>query len=130
MDFEIYMTQPEGYHVAGKESFVCRLHKSLDGLKQSGRNWNILLTSSLKENDFFPSVADPCLYISRSRSDLILFWVDDILAVCQTTTKMNKVKNILKGKFKMKDLGPLKNFLGMRFEYSNSMITFDDSLDS
>ena len=41
---------------------------------------------------------------------------------------MNKITNILKGKFKMKDLGVLKHFLGMRFEISNSRITIDQSL--
>ena len=34
---------------------------------------------------------DPCLYISKSMSELVLYWVDGIVAVCQTTGKMNKV---------------------------------------
>ena len=36
---EIYMTQPSGFKVAGKEEFVCKLKKSLYGLKQSPRQW-------------------------------------------------------------------------------------------
>ena len=127
IDCEIYMSQPEGYVTKGKENLVCRLHKSLYGLKQSGRNWNILLTDVLKKNEFVPSAGDPCLYISKSK-DLILYWVDDILAVCQSHKKLNKIKNILKGKFKMKDLGVLKHFLGMRFEYADSKITIDQTL--
>ena len=127
IDCEIYMTQPEGYAVEGKEHLVCHLHKSLYGLKQSGRNWNILLTNVLKKNDFNPSVGDPCLYISKTK-DLILYWVDDIVVACKSMPKMNKITNILKGKFKMKDLGVLKHFLGMRFEISNSRITIDQSL--
>jgi len=37
----IYMAQPKGYEVKGKEDMVCRLHKSLYGLKQSPRQWYI-----------------------------------------------------------------------------------------
>jgi hypothetical protein len=40
LDEEIYMDQPEGYVIAGKESLVCRLKKSLYGLKQAARCWN------------------------------------------------------------------------------------------
>ena len=36
---EIYMTQPDGYRVAGKENWVCNLHRSLYGLKQSPWQW-------------------------------------------------------------------------------------------
>ena len=127
IDCEIYMSQPEGYLVEGKEQLVCCLQKSLYGLKQSGRNWNILLTDFLKNNGFVPTVADPCLYISKSKSELILYWVDDIVAVCQTPNRMSKIKNILKGRFKMKDLGPLNHFLGMHFEHKNSTITIDQT---
>ena len=34
---EIYMQQPEGYEVKGKENLVCRLRNSLYGLKQAPR---------------------------------------------------------------------------------------------
>ena len=33
LDEEIYMTQPLGFRAAGKENFVCKLQKSLYGLK-------------------------------------------------------------------------------------------------
>ena len=128
VDCEIFMSQVEGYVDTEKLNHVCLLHKSLYGLKQSGRNWNILLTEFLKGNEFVASTADPCLYISKSRTDLILYWVDDIICACETTKKMNKIKNILKGKFKMKDLGPLKHFLGMHFEQIDSTVTIDQSL--
>ena len=116
VDCEIFMRQVEGYVDVDKQNHVCFLHKSLYGLKQSGRNWNILLTEFLKNNNYVASTADPCLYISKSKTDLILYWVDDIISACKTMKKMNSIKNILKGKFKMKDLGPLKHFLGMNFE--------------
>jgi len=40
LDEEIYMQQPAGYQVSGKENLVCRLNKSLYRLKQAPRCWN------------------------------------------------------------------------------------------
>ena len=37
LEEEIYMSQPEGFNIAGKENWVCKLNKSLYGLKQSPR---------------------------------------------------------------------------------------------
>ena len=60
IDCEIYIQQPEGYEIFGKnnEILVCRLNKSLYGLKQSGRNWNSLLNKLFKENGFKQSSVD------------------------------------------------------------------------
>ena len=49
---EQYMKQPEGYEVKGKENLVCRLKKSIYGLKQSPRCWNSVLNSHLKKIGF------------------------------------------------------------------------------
>ncbi len=39
LEEEIYMSQPDGFKVAGKENWVCKLKRSLYGLKQSLRQW-------------------------------------------------------------------------------------------
>ena len=61
---EVYMTQPEGFKVKGKEYLVCRLKCSLYGLKQAPRCWNMTLDHLLKNMGFEQTKSDPCLYIS------------------------------------------------------------------
>ena len=49
LEEEVYMKQPEGFIVKGKEDFVCKLKRSIYGLKQSPRCWNSALDNHLKE---------------------------------------------------------------------------------
>ncbi len=52
LEDEVYMKQPEGFEVKGKERLVCKLNKSLYGLKQSSRCWNSILDEHLKSIGF------------------------------------------------------------------------------
>ena len=58
---EIYMKQSPGYVQSGKEELVCKLRKSIYGLKQSPRCWNEKLCDKLKSAGFKESGADPCV---------------------------------------------------------------------
>ena len=60
---EIYMEQPDGYIIAGKENLVCRLKKSLYGLKQSPRCWYLAFRKFMELIKFQQSDADPCVYV-------------------------------------------------------------------
>jgi len=66
LEEDIYMEQPEGYVVPEKEDMVCKLKKSLYGLKQSPRCWNRAFRESMKSLNFTQSQADPCIFIRRS----------------------------------------------------------------
>ena len=61
---ELYVEQPEGFVVSDEngEKVVCKLNKSLYGLKQSGRNWNGVLHSYLISDGFIQSQSDTCVY--------------------------------------------------------------------
>lgn len=59
------MYQPEGYKVEGKESQVCRLRKSLYGLKQSPRQWYKRFDSFNIKQGFSRSSYDSCVYIQK-----------------------------------------------------------------
>ena len=72
IDRDIYMEQPEGYEKKSEtgEKLVCKLQKSLYGLKQSGRNWNAMLHTCLIENDFVQNPADNlCVYERKAQRE-------------------------------------------------------------
>ncbi|GJW53973.1 putative RNA-directed DNA polymerase [Tanacetum coccineum] len=110
----IYMTLPPGYFPAN-ETKVCKLNKSLYGLKQAPRQWNAKLTAALLENNFVQSKSDYSLF-TKSFGDVfiaLLVYVDDIIITGNSLAEIEKVKQFLKTKFMIKDLGKLKYFLGI-----------------
>ena len=131
LDCVIFMEQPEGFEVVGEngQKLVYQLNKSLYGLKQSGRNWNNVLHQFLIDNLFIHSPVDPCVYFINSDTGhiLILIWADDIIIAANSLNSVNKVKSLLKGKFKMKDLGSVKYFLGIEFVHKNGGIEINQT---
>ena len=114
---EVYMRQPEGFIEPGKEHLVCHLKRSIYGLKQSPCCWNHTLDNRLKEMGFKQAPCDPCLYLlSDSEGELFVVgvYVDDIILGGKSVDKMITTKKELNEKFKMKDLGPLHHFLGVK----------------
>ena len=63
---EVYMDQPKGFVIRGKESLVCKLKHSLYGLKQAPKYWNFTLDKRVKELGFAQTTSDPCIYIAKS----------------------------------------------------------------
>ena len=131
IDCEIYIQQPTGYEIFGKnnEILVWRLNKSLYGLKQSGRNWNSLLNKLFEENGFKQSPVDACLYFKKNDFNIIfiIIWVDDIIVSSKSLESMNKTKSLLKENFNMKDLGPISWFLGIQFKQNHNQIEMTQS---
>jgi hypothetical protein len=73
------MKQPEGY-TDGTDK-VCHLIKTLYGLKQSGREWNMQFDEGIQEIGFTHLLLNPCAYIrwQGKRFQILTVWVDDIL---------------------------------------------------
>lgn len=111
---EVYMRIPPGFAKKG-ETRVCRLHKSLYGLRQASRNWYHKLSKTLVELGFIQSKADHSLFIYNKGSLSLhaLVYVDDVLLAGTDINKMQEVKSHLHEKFSIKDLGNLKYFLGI-----------------
>uniref|UniRef100_A0ACD5XBE3 Uncharacterized protein n=1 Tax=Avena sativa TaxID=4498 RepID=A0ACD5XBE3_AVESA len=115
LDEEIYMDQPEGFIVPGKEDFVCKLKKSLYGLKQSPRKWYKRFDSFMISYGFERSKYDSCVYIKFVDGSPIylLLYVDDMLIAAKGMKEITTLKAHLSSEFEMKDLGAAKKILGM-----------------
>ncbi len=113
------MRQPEGFEVTGPngERLVCRLRKCLYGLKQAPRAWyqevDAYFTKTL---GLTRSKEDSNLYISVKANIIVLLWVDDFLLFSPCKEAIKIMKSQLSAKFKMTDLGPARQFLGIQIE--------------
>ena len=59
---DIYMQQPQGYVKKGEEHLVWKLKKSIYGLKQASRSWNLRFDEVIKTYDFVQSPNESCMY--------------------------------------------------------------------
>lgn len=84
----------------------------------------MLLNNHLIENGFVQNNADHCVYSRESESENVIFlvWVGDLIIAASNNTLLSNVKEMLKSRFKMKDMGPLKHFLGIDFKQTVSKI--------
>jgi hypothetical protein len=121
---DIYMNQPEGFIAHGSEHLVCKLKRSLYGLRQSPRCWNLVLDDYLKSLGFSQSSADQCVYIRNDgdQQTLLAVYVDDIVLLSDSEQSMQGIKSSLSQKFKMKDLGPIHYVLGISVSESDEAL--------
>ncbi|XP_059315208.1 retrovirus-related Pol polyprotein from transposon RE1 isoform X2 [Lycium ferocissimum] len=121
---EVYMQVPEGFARQEGNTKVCKLHKSLYGLKQAPRQWNLKLTESLVQMGFQQSHFDYSLFTRKSGSDIviILVYVDDLLITGNNVKLLCSTRKDLQNRFKMKDLGEFKFFLGIECARSSKGI--------
>ncbi|KAG9443027.1 hypothetical protein H6P81_018881 [Aristolochia fimbriata] len=112
---EVYMTQSPGFQDKSRPDVVCKLHKSLYGLKQSPRAWYHRLTLFLLELRFILSKADSSLLIRSTAHSVtfILVYVDDIIVTGSSPLDIRELIQHLQKEFSVKDLGPLHYFLGI-----------------
>ncbi|KAL0416370.1 UNVERIFIED_CONTAM: Transposon Ty2-B Gag-Pol polyprotein [Sesamum latifolium] len=79
---EIFMDQPEGFTTVGEEQKVCRLRRSIYGLKQLPEAGTHRF-DVIRGYDFIKNDCDPCIYkkISGSSVAYLVLYVDDILLI-------------------------------------------------
>lgn len=114
LDEDIYMFQPDGF--SNGTELVCHLKKSLYGLKQASRVWNIKLNDAFIEFGLNRSKIDPCVYFKIDGKCMLFVavYVDDIMIFSNDSTMKNQLKADLMKRFKMKDIGEVSSVLGMR----------------
>jgi hypothetical protein len=115
LDEEIYMAQPEGFAAPGQEHLVCRLKKSLYGLKQSPRQWYQKLHSTFVALGFSRCASDHCVWVWAKNGIKVIIpaYVDDLTIACKHTPTLKHIKAELHKQYKMHDLGPIKYILGI-----------------
>jgi hypothetical protein len=115
----VFMAQPLGFVDSAQPSHVCKLYKSLYGLKQAPCAWFERFTSHLLTLGFTASLADASLFVLHTGSTTVylLLYVDDIIITGNNSTAVSDIISQLSTTFELKDLGPLRYFLGLQIEY-------------
>jgi hypothetical protein len=121
---DVYMSLPQGFSTSHPNK-VCKLVKSLYGLKQASRQWNEKLTSFLLSLNFKQASADHSLFTRKTVTSflVLLVYVDDVIIAGTSLDEIQVVKSALHTSFKIKDLGKLKYFLGLEVAHSQAGIS-------
>ena len=116
LEESIYMTQPEGFMEQGQEQKICKLKKSIYGLKQTSRSKNIRFDTAIKSHGFGQNVDEPCVYkrVFNSIVAFLVLYADDILLIGNDVNNLNDVKKWLSMQFQMKDLVDAQHVLGIQ----------------
>lgn len=128
LEEEVYMDQPPGFTIPGNSRFVCRLNRSLYGLKQSPRAWFGRFSSALIQFGMTRCEADHSVFFLHSSNGQHIFlvvYVDDIVIIGDDTDGIQRLKTHLFKNFQTKDLGPLRYFLGIEVAQSSSGIAIN-----
>jgi hypothetical protein len=128
LDEDIYMQQPQGYEVKGKETLVWRLKKSLYDIKKAPRKWYLKFDRFMIEQGYSRCHSDHCVYFKRIENGsyiILLLYVDYMLVAESNMQDINVLKKKLANSFAIKDLGAAKKILGMRIirDMKNNKLT-------
>jgi hypothetical protein len=115
LDEELYMEQPKGFE-QGPPGTVCRLLKSLYGIKQAGRLWSLKWAKDLIKAGFVRSYSDPSLFLLHDDSGTVIcgVYVDDGIIAGVTQTLVDAAFTIIANAFEVRDLGEPTDFLGIQ----------------
>nr|GEY35006.1 hypothetical protein [Tanacetum cinerariifolium] len=116
LDKGIYMVQPEGFIDPKHPMKVCKLQRSIYGLKKASRSWNKRFDEEIKKFGFTQNLDEPCVYQKASGSNVtfLILYVDDIIAIGNHIPSLQSVKEYLGKCFVMKDLGEATFILGIK----------------
>ncbi|GJY30379.1 retrotransposon protein, putative, ty1-copia subclass [Tanacetum coccineum] len=116
LDEDIYMVQPEGFVDPKHPRKVCKLQRSIYGLKQASRSWNKRFDEEIKKFGFAQNLDEPCVYQKASGSNVtfLILYVDDIIIMGNHIPSLQSVKSYLGKCFAMKDLGEATFILGIK----------------
>ena len=113
---DVYMTQPKGFINPENVGKVCKLQRSIYGLKQASRSWNLRFDERIKVFGFIKNEDEHCAYkkVSGRAIVFLVLYVDDILLIGNDIPSLHNVKSWLGSCFLMKDLGEVAYILGIK----------------
>jgi hypothetical protein len=119
---DVFMKQPEGFKPEGQEHLVCKLKKSIYGLKQASRQWYLKFDEVMKTQGFMKNQVDQCTYLKMSGSNfaILVLYVDDILLASNSLDMLHESKRLLSHNFDMKDLGEASYVIGIEIHRDRS----------
>lgn len=114
---DLYMIQPQGFVSEEHPDLVCRLKRSLYGLKQSPRCWNSKFVNFLRSFNFEPIQSDNCVFIGNDDQEKVYLglYVDDGLLLSKSQKAIDKVLENLQSKFEV-TVENTGHFVGMEIE--------------
>ena len=127
---EIYMEQPEGFHVPGQERKVLKLLRALYGLKQVGLAWWRTLRESMIELGFEGLASDAGLFIYRDECGFVIaiIYVDDTIFCGPNKALVKQLKDKFMQRWECWDLGDVTEFLRMRIIKEGSIVNIDQCM--
>lgn len=126
LDETIYMQKPEGFACTDDKK-VLKLSKAIYGLKQASRVWHKKVDNCMLADGYNKSKIEPCLYtkIVGNCRTMVTLYVDDFLIFSNDPQELKHLKEMLSSNFKIKDLGQVRECLGMsvKFDTKNNVVT-------
>ena len=113
---ELYMMQPEGFVNPKDANKMCKLQRSICGLVQASRSWNMRFDEMIKAFGFMRTYGEACVYkkVSGSSVAFLILYVDDILLMENNIEFLDSIKAYLNKSFSMKDLSEAAYILGIK----------------
>lgn len=107
LEEDVYRTQHEGFSTKRKEHLMCKLKKSIYGLKQAFQQWHLKFNDTIILFRFKKNLIDQCIYIKAGGSKIIFFilYVDDILLTTNYLGLLHETKEFLFKNFEIKNIG-------------------------
>jgi hypothetical protein len=125
LDEEVYMKQPEGFIIRGKEHKVFHLKKAIYGLKQASHSWWEELKTSMSQLGFKHTQSDAGVFIKTHKNGdkiIAIVYVDDALFASSSKKLALEEKARFMKKWECRDLGEAKEFLGMKIRREGQAI--------
>jgi hypothetical protein len=112
---EVYVHQPSGFAIPGKEGKVLHLRKALYDLWQAPRAWNAKLDSTFKGVGFRQNPHETAIYRRGNGGNVLLVgvYVDDLVITSTKDTEVAALKKEMNATFQMSELGLLSFYLGI-----------------